>query len=96
MGDLAKKPSNWIGHKQVSSFVEFSVIEVHFNTHQTGDGDWEHLASWHFLCYLILKIKNEEFQDKGALGKCGCMKKEQMLFGALFTRGEHQKMSLYL
>lgn len=47
MGDIAKKSSNRIGGKQVNSFVKFSVIEVHFNTYQTGDDGWEH------LCYAI-------------------------------------------
>lgn len=38
-GRHSKKCSNTIGDKQVNSFVKFSVIEVHFNNYQTGDGD---------------------------------------------------------
>lgn len=37
MGDITKKKST--GDEQVKSFVMFSVIEVHFNNYQTGDGD---------------------------------------------------------
>lgn len=29
--------------------------------------NWEHLASWYLLCYLILKITNQELLDEGSV-----------------------------